>query len=159
MGCSIVGLVVIDVAVGLAFRLPADARSEGSSLQNYFNYGRSIEGKLRYLVGRTPEEDAPIIKAGWLLQDCYVERNFPAGKLSSIAVPTLKANDIEFVATSTIVSPDDSGNFVADGHFTPAAFEKIAGTVLKLLGNDVLRNPSMPLPVSEQAARNDRRMH
>jgi hypothetical protein len=79
--------------------------------------------------------------------------------LSSIAVPTLKANAIEFVATSTIVSPDDSGNFVADGHFTPAAFEKIARAVLNLLGNDMLRNPSMLLPVTEQAARNDRRMH
>src|ERR1700691_1835408 len=64
---TIAGLVVIDVAVGLAFRLPADARSEGSSLQNYFNYGSSIEGKLRSLVGRTPEEDAPIVKAGGLL--------------------------------------------------------------------------------------------
>jgi hypothetical protein len=359
---TIAGLVVIDVAVGLAFRLPADARSEGSSLQNYFNYGRSIEGKLRYLVGRTPEEDAPIVKSGWLLQDCYVERSFPTGNLgfdiygmsfsgliadqmtrldpdlasrqfggpaappnhsyacflrrfeakrdlapvqilgvlassvrrmetisglttsfespmpfsypryslsrdgrllghmpsiesandlrvalsdsgtwrafeqdlanndyfysrsvfradvfdhsviarmirrawgqrllnertdalrgadgfsgapdiprvlgailvdfakkarergtrpiviliedrgygeslSSIAAPTLKANDIEFIATSTIVSPDDSGNFVGDGHFTPAAFEKIARAVLKLFGNDMMRNPSTP---------------
>jgi len=78
--------------------------------------------------------------------------------LSTIAVPTLKANDIEFVATSTIVSPDDSGNFVADGHFTPAAFEKIARAVLKLLGNDMLRSPGMLSPVLEQAARNDGRM-
>jgi hypothetical protein len=77
---TIAGLVVIDVAVGLAFRMPADARREASSLQNYFNYGRSIEGKLRYLVGRTPEDDAPIVKAGWLLRDCDVERSFPAGK-------------------------------------------------------------------------------
>ena len=357
---TIAGLVVIDVAVGLAFRMPADARREGSSLQNYFNYGRSIEGKLRYLVGSTPEEDAPIVKAGWLSQDCDLETRFPAGKrgfdiygmsfsgyiaermtalapelasrqfggpaaplnhtyacflrrfeakrdlapiqivgvlassvrrmetisglttsfespmpfsypryslspdgrllghmpsiesandlrvalndsdkwrafeqdvasndyfysrpvfradvldhsviarmirrawgqrflnertdalraadgfsgapdiprvlgailvdfakkarargtrpiviliedrgygesLSSIAVPALKANDIEFVATSTIVSPDDSANFVGDGHFTPAAFEKIARAVLKLLGDDMPRNPA-----------------
>ena len=41
----------------------------------------------------------------------------------------------------------------------PRHFEKIARAVLKLLGNDMLRNPSMLLPVSEQAARNDRRMH
>src|SRR5579864_4135598 len=78
---TIGGLVVIDVAVGLTLRLPADARSEGSSLQNYFNYGRSIEGKLRYLVGRTPEEDAPIVKAGWLSQDCDAQNSLPASKL------------------------------------------------------------------------------
>jgi hypothetical protein len=78
---TIACLIVIDVAVGFAFRMPADARIEGSSLQNYFNYGRSIEGKLRYLVGKAPEEDAPIVKAGWLSQECDVEKAFPAGKL------------------------------------------------------------------------------
>ena len=55
----------------------------------------------------------------------------------------LKANDIEFVATSTIVSPDDSANFVGDGQFTPAAFEEIASAVLELLDVGMLRNPSM----------------
>ena len=357
---TIAGLIVIDIAVGLAFRMPADARKEGSSLQNYFNYGRSIEGKLRYLVGRTPEEDAPIVKAGWLLQECESERSLPAGKmgfdiygmsftgyiademtaldpqlasrqfggpaappnhtyacflrrlqakrdlapiqivgvlassvrrmetisglttsfespmpfsypryslnqdgrlsghmpsiesandlraalnnsgkwhefeqdlarndyfysrpvfkadlldhsviarmirrawgqrvlnertdalgatngfsgapnipavlgamlvdfakearergtrpvvlliedrgygesLSRVTAPTLRANDVEFLATSTIVSPNDSANFVGDGHFTPAAFEKIANAVLKLLGDDIPGNPS-----------------
>jgi hypothetical protein len=78
---TIAGLVFIDVAVGLTFRSPADAQIEGSALQNYFNYGRSIEGKLRYMVGKTPEEDAPIVKAGWLVQDCDVETSYPDGKL------------------------------------------------------------------------------
>jgi hypothetical protein len=63
--------------------------------------------------------------------------------LSRIAVPTLKANDVEFVATSSIVSPDDSGNFVSDGHFTPAAFEKIARAVLNLFDNDDTRHNAM----------------
>jgi len=374
---TIVVLASIDFAVGLIFRLPADARSEGSSLQNYFNYGRSIEGKLRYLVGKTPDQDAPIVMAGWLWQECDVERSFPPGKLgfdiygmsfssyiadqmtaldpalasrkfggpaappnhsyacflrrfqekrdfasiqilgvlassvrrmetisglttsfespmpftyprfslsgdgrllghmpsiesandlrvalndsdkwrafeqdlahsdyfysrpvfqadvfdhsviarmirrawgqrllnertdalraadgfsgapaisrvlgailvdfaikarargaqplviliedrgygeslSHIAAPPLKANNIEFLATSTIVSPDDSGNFVGDGHFTPVAFEKIARAVLVLLGNNTLHNLNMPLPTRDLSARNDKRLH
>ena len=77
---TIAGLFVIDVAIGLIFRMPTDARKEGSSLQNYFNYGRSIEGKLRHLVGKTADEDAPIVQAGWLSHECDVERRFPAGK-------------------------------------------------------------------------------
>lgn len=63
--------------------------------------------------------------------------------LSNIAVPVLKANDIEFVATSAIVNPSDSANFVGDGHFTPVAFEKIARAVLKLLGDDMPQSPAL----------------
>src|ERR1700722_1917978 len=63
---TIVALIGIDGAVGVAFRLPADPRHAPSSLQNYFDYGRSIEGKLRRLVGSTPEQDAAIVSAGWL---------------------------------------------------------------------------------------------
>jgi hypothetical protein len=79
--------------------------------------------------------------------------------LSHIAAPPLKANNIEFLATSTIVSPDDSGNFVGDGHFTPVAFEKIARAVLVLLGNNTLHNLNMPLPTRDLSARNDKRLH
>jgi hypothetical protein len=53
--------------------------------------------------------------------------------LSAIAAPALRANHIDFVATSTMVSPDDSGNFCCGGHFIPAANEKIARAVLDLL--------------------------
>jgi hypothetical protein len=56
------------------------------------------------------------------------------GSLSAIAVSELRAIRVDFVTTSEIVSPDDSGNFLADGHFTPAADEKIARAVLDLLG-------------------------
>jgi hypothetical protein len=54
--------------------------------------------------------------------------------LSSMVTPVLKANRIDFVATSGIASPTDSGNFVGSGHFTPAVDEKIARAVLNLLG-------------------------
>jgi hypothetical protein len=74
--------ILIDVAVGFAFRLPADPRSAGSALQNYFNYGRSIEGKLRRLVGKTPDGDAPIVRAGWLPGECDIGSPPLPGKLS-----------------------------------------------------------------------------
>lgn len=73
-------LILIDVAVGLAFRPPSDPRW-ASSLQTYFDYGRSIEGKLRREVGSTPEQDAAIVKAGWIANECDVATATPPGRL------------------------------------------------------------------------------
>jgi hypothetical protein len=58
------------------------------------------------------------------------------GTLSAMATSALRANRVDFVNTSAIVSPDDTGNFIADGHFTPAVDEKIARAVLELLGRN-----------------------
>lgn len=69
---TIGALILIDAMVGFAFRLPLDPRRAPSSLQVYFDYGRSIEGKLRHEVGSTPEQDAAIVKAGWLENDCNI---------------------------------------------------------------------------------------
>ena len=59
-------LVVLDVVVGYVTRMPADPRAQPSALQRYFDYGRSVEGKLRMRVGRTPETSTPVIGTGWL---------------------------------------------------------------------------------------------
>jgi hypothetical protein len=61
-------LIVIDAAIGFAFRMQAEP-ARATSLQNYFDYGRSIEGKLRRYVGSSPDQDAMIVRAGWL-SDC-----------------------------------------------------------------------------------------
>lgn len=59
-------LVVIDVGVNLAFRYPSDPKQKPNSLQQYFEYGRSTEGKLLRMTGLTDETSAPIVSAGWL---------------------------------------------------------------------------------------------
>ena len=79
---TIGALVLFDAVVGLAFRQPSDPRQASSSLQTYFDYGRSIEGKLRRLVGSTPEQDALIVEAGWLANDCDIATPPPPGKLA-----------------------------------------------------------------------------
>jgi hypothetical protein len=78
---TIGALILIDAAVGFAFRLPADPQRVPSSLQNYFDYGRSIEGKLRREVGSVPEQDAAIVRAGWIANECDIATTTPPGKL------------------------------------------------------------------------------
>jgi hypothetical protein len=63
---TLVSLVVLDVAVGLATRMPRDPRERPNTLQRYFDYGRSVESKLRMRVGETIETSTPVIGAGWL---------------------------------------------------------------------------------------------
>jgi hypothetical protein len=79
---TLVALILIDAVVGRVFRMPADPRQTPSPLQAYFNYGRSIEGKLRFEVGAGAAQDTPVIDAGWLPGDCDVPSRFAHDKLS-----------------------------------------------------------------------------
>ena len=69
----------MDAAVGFVFRAPA-APGRATTMQRYFDYGRSIEGKLRRYVGSSPDQDAEIMSAGWL-NDCDVPTMARPGKL------------------------------------------------------------------------------
>src|SRR5262245_54777766 len=63
---ALVGLVMIDVGISWSFRMPASPRTVPTALQQYFDYGRSVEGKLRRMIGMTVDDTAPIADAGWL---------------------------------------------------------------------------------------------
>jgi hypothetical protein len=65
-----VSLVVLDIAVGAIFRMPTDPRVQPSALQLYFDYGRSIEGKLRRMVKPEDEQSGSIVVAGWIDSGC-----------------------------------------------------------------------------------------
>jgi hypothetical protein len=60
-------LALFDVAVNLAFPYPdpSSARTP-TALQQYFDYGRSAEAKVRRIVGETDDTTLPIGLAGWL---------------------------------------------------------------------------------------------
>lgn len=62
----VAALVAIDFVLNAAFAMPEDPRVEPTMLQQYFDYGRSTEGKLRRLVAATDERAAPIAKKGWI---------------------------------------------------------------------------------------------
>jgi len=63
---TVLALLAADLVVGRVFRPPQKQAVEPSALQRYFEYGRSVEGKLRAMVGPDDASSAPIARAGWL---------------------------------------------------------------------------------------------
>ncbi|MGA1283091.1 MAG: hypothetical protein ACO34J_03345, partial [Prochlorothrix sp.] len=63
---TVLYLICADIGFNVLFAMPQDVKQIPNTLQAYFEYGRSVEGKLRYQVGPTPERTAPIAEPGWL---------------------------------------------------------------------------------------------
>lgn len=78
---ALAGLVIVDVAISRLFRMPLAPSTPPSALQQYFDYGRSVESKLRRMVGPTGDDTAPIAKAGWLNDQTRGVREPSPGKI------------------------------------------------------------------------------
>ena len=70
----IVTLALIDIALSKAFAYPQGSNAVAGDgliggIRQYFDYGLSIEGKLRRWVGNDDTEAHPTITAGWPLND------------------------------------------------------------------------------------------
>ncbi len=60
-------LAVIDFGINISFPYPKDPRNiSPSGLQQFFEFGRSVEGKLARMTRKTDEESAPILATGWI---------------------------------------------------------------------------------------------
>lgn len=79
-------LVVIDVAINVFFAMPKSPLVEPSRLQRYFEYGRSVEGKLRKSVGTDKASTSVINYAGWLVNDEHDGQPTVASSPSNILV-------------------------------------------------------------------------
>ena len=75
-------LVLFDIGVNLLFAYPQDPQNlNPNRLQLYFDYGRSMEGRLRRATRRDPAQTAPITLAGWYEPITAVQRaDKPGGK-------------------------------------------------------------------------------
>ena len=79
----VVFLVVMDIAVNVLFPYPSDPHIIPKQLSLYFNYGRSLEGKLSQMLGPTDESSSAIAVAGWLDPELWKKLNLatqPANK-------------------------------------------------------------------------------
>ena len=73
-------LVLIDLGINLLFPYPTNSKN-ANSLEQYFEYGRSIEGKLDRMIGDSVDQSDPIIAAGWVDSTRWNELELPAAPL------------------------------------------------------------------------------
>ena len=72
-------LVVFDVLINFLFPYPSNPRvTSPRQLESYFEYGRSVEGKLSRMVGPTEESSSPLAVAGWLDPELWKKLNLPS---------------------------------------------------------------------------------
>lgn len=79
---TLLALVGLDIAIGWVFAMPTDPHRKPSQMAQYFDYGRSVGGKITGMIGRDEAHSAPILVAGWIDRECRrVPRPAPAGHL------------------------------------------------------------------------------
>lgn len=68
---AVVFLAVLDVTVNVLTRYPLEPTDESTvgPLQRYFNYGRSVESKLRWMTAESDDRAHPLARSGWLAAD------------------------------------------------------------------------------------------
>jgi hypothetical protein len=78
-------LTIMDVGVNIIFRFPIDPQNTPPSfLQDYFECGRSVEGKLDRMTGHTSPESNGILGYGWIKNKRYESLPNKAGDNQSL---------------------------------------------------------------------------
>jgi hypothetical protein len=112
-------LVVIDFAINIILSYPKNPRNiTPSTLQQYFEFGRSVEGKYARMTRKTDDESAPIVSSGWLenRENLYITED-----LDSIDKPTVTVYGMShaFYLADAMAKIDD--NLIIRAFCAPAA--------------------------------------
>lgn len=79
---ALLWLAALDIGASIAFSFPQDIRStDPGKLRLFFDYGRSMEGRLRRMTRADPAATAPITLAGWYRPLHAVERRAAPGSV------------------------------------------------------------------------------
>jgi hypothetical protein len=75
---TVLSLGAIDVGIGRLFAMPEAVDQPPSAMARYFDYGRSIGGKLDRVLGATAEKAGPLANVGWLTPEVLDSPDLPS---------------------------------------------------------------------------------
>jgi hypothetical protein len=75
---TLLSLGAIDLGINRLFPLPETEEQEPSAMARYFDYGRSIGGKLDRTLGETAEQAGPLANVGWLTPEVLDSPSLPS---------------------------------------------------------------------------------
>lgn len=82
-------LICLDIGINFLFPYPSNPRKTAPGrLNRYFDYGRSIEGKISRQVGSTKEKSGLLAQVGWLNPQNWQERPTSPEKGKNLLVAT-----------------------------------------------------------------------
>ena len=82
-------LVLFDIAINFLFPYPSEpGKISPGVLDRYFEYGRSIEGKISRMVGPTEESSFSLARAGWLRKKTWAEQPVKLKPGSNLLIAT-----------------------------------------------------------------------
>jgi len=71
-------LLIFDFGINFLFPYPSNPLvTSPGQINKYFEYGRSLEGKLSRMIGNTDQSTAPIAISGWLDPELWKKSNLP----------------------------------------------------------------------------------
>jgi hypothetical protein len=77
----VVAVIAIDILLGWIFPPPRAPDEQLSTMRRYFDYGRSVEGKLRVMMGDSDASGTEVAREGWLWNECAARPASPPGKV------------------------------------------------------------------------------
>ena len=82
-------LVVFDIVINLLFPYPSNPEKiSPGTLNRYFEYGRSIEGKISRMVDSPEQSSSSLVQAGWLKGKTWSEQPVRPNSSSDLLIAT-----------------------------------------------------------------------
>lgn len=104
-------LLIVDIGIKIILPYPKDPRNVSpSTLSQFFEYGRSVEGKLTRMTRKSDDRSAPILLTGWLQEprikyfsDVQAKANKPIITVYGMSHSVQLAEDMAKVDSSFVV--------------------------------------------------------
>ena len=139
---TVIFLAIFDVGVNVLFAYPSDPKDlNPNQLELYFDYGRSMEGRLRRATRPDPEQTAPITLAGWYDPLIAFDRDAKSsglkvtlyGNSQTVRLADALQKTSAIYSARTVAAPGSTANWAYGAYLRDAHDEQGEAVVLTIM--------------------------